>query len=104
MLLDLGEILLEVRRDVFQVGCVIRIQLVCAVIQYILQVIQQLDRHLAEINHKVQRILYFMGNAGTEQPQGCHLVLFLQLLLQVFHLILQAFHIFFAHISYLTPS
>ena len=32
-----------------------------------------------------------MGNAGAEQPQRGHLFLLLQLLLQVFHLLFQAF-------------
>ena len=91
MLLNLGEILLEVCRYVFHVSGILLPQLFGAVFHQVLQVFQQLARHLAEIDHKIQRILYFVGDAGAEQPQGGHLFLLLQLLLQVFHLLFQAF-------------
>ena len=71
------------------------------VIQNILKVFQKFDRHLAEVDDKVQRILDFMGNTGAEKAQGGHLLLLMQLLLQIFHLLLQAF--FFHHKSYLKP-
>ena len=55
-------------------------------------VAEQVVRHLAEVDDKVQRILYFVCNTGTEHSERCQLLLLLQLLLQdfnvMFHMLL----------------
>ena len=104
MFLDLGEILLKVCRYVLQVSGVILVQLVRTVIHDILQVVQQLGGHLAEIDYKIQRILYFVGDAGTENTQGGHLFLPAYLLPHGFQLLIQIIQIHIHSCSCLKPG
>ena len=89
---NLGQILLQVGNDVFHLLAVVLRQLVHIVLYDFTEVAEQVVRHLAEVDDKVQRILYFVCNTGTEHSERCQLLLLLQLLLQdfnvMFHMLL----------------
>ena len=81
MLHNLGHILLQVGNNVLHLLAIIFWQLVLVVFYDFGEVAKQLVRHFTEVDDKIQRILYFVCNAGTEHSERCQLLLFLQLLL-----------------------
>ena len=74
----MSHVLLQVGNDIFHFLTIVVREFIFIVFHDVVQVAKQLGRHLAEVNDKVQRVLYLMGNTCTQHAERSQFLLLFQ--------------------------